>query len=701
MSALADDPHGLFGEQPADVVAALRRIDLFRGLTDGEAARLSAIAELVQLPQDRVVPRGGDGDARAYYFLARGQVAFAEFALGAAPKGPVNPKKRVQPLMQLALRHLAIFEPGDFFANDHAAEARGPDGKKRELALFTCVSVTLLKIPRDGLDRVLDALPDLRARIDAHAEAAYYRQTFLEIDARADVLDFYVKQGLEYARAIKVIQSDKCIDCDACVQACEDRHGVSRIERFGPKLGLVQLTQNCRTCYDARCIEPCNFDAIDLDRVRGEVVVYDNCVGCTLCAKACPHEAIRMVDVIEPEVDEGVDLVGMVKAKQGGDRPGTVVAAGEEKKSKKKKPKRIANKCDHCLGHADMACISACPTGAIIQIDPRVLFRQDGGLVDRADRYFDPGPFERGAARTIDRGGDLFLGAAFVATGIGVALSTWEFAARRFAPSRSLWRALVAAVEGPEAAARLNLAYTAVSGLGRWLGYAGAIMMTVAALYTLRLHVPGLRRLGSSRRWFELHVVFGLAGPALSLLHTNLHVFSLYWVSVLWWSVFLVLLSGLVGRYVYTWVPKLQADVERRQRALDDGLAAAADQWASMTTTANVLQHFLKAQEKVAGAAPSGGLGTLVRRVWSSAATARRGRREIEARLLGGMKNQALKATALKLMSARAEAERRAALVEVAKPLLARWRAIHIALSVLMFVLLIAHVAISIWAMGL
>ena len=65
MSALADDPHGLFGEQPADVVAALRRIELFRGLTDGEAARLTAIAELVQLPQDRVVPRGGDVDARA------------------------------------------------------------------------------------------------------------------------------------------------------------------------------------------------------------------------------------------------------------------------------------------------------------------------------------------------------------------------------------------------------------------------------------------------------------------------------------------------------------------------------------------------------------------------------------------------------------------------------------------------------------
>ncbi len=28
----------------------------------------------------------------------------------------------------------------------------------------------------------------------------------------------------------------------------------------------------------------------------------------------------------------------------------------------KKKAKRIANKCDHCLGYSDLACISACPT---------------------------------------------------------------------------------------------------------------------------------------------------------------------------------------------------------------------------------------------------------------------------------------------------------------------------------------------------
>ena len=45
--------------------------------------------------------------------------------------------------------------------------------------------------------------------------------------------------------------------------------------------------------------------------------------------------------------------------------------------------------------------------------------------------------------------------------------------------------------------------------------------------------------------------------------------------------------------------------------------------------------------------------------------------------------------------------ERRMQFYGVAKRLLAVWRHIHIAISILMFVLLAAHVAISIYAMGL
>ncbi|MFO0722203.1 MAG: 4Fe-4S dicluster domain-containing protein [Myxococcota bacterium] len=689
------------GEIGDDPIAALRRLDIFRPLSTRELEAVAAAAKLVRTPQDRVIPRGGEGEEpRTLCFLVKGKVAFAEFELGAVPRGPVNPKKRPPPLMQLAQRNVALFEENDFFANDHVPEARGADGKKRELALYTCVPVVMLSIARADLDRILASEPEIKARIEARAEESYYRQTFLKLEGRSEVLDVYVKQGFEYARAIKVIQSDKCIDCDSCIRGCEERHGVARIERFGPKLGLIQFTQNCRTCFDARCLDPCNFDAIGFDDKSSEVVVYDNCVGCTLCAKACPHEAIRMVDVPEPE--EAIDIVAIAAEKQG-QKPATVVAEGEEKKVKKKKAKRIANKCDHCLGYSDMACISACPTGAIIQIDPRALFRSDGGLIDRAEGYFDPKPFVRGWSDATHSQGVRLIWAVLslvIAFGVG---AVFEFIARRWATDWSLVRLFVRLRSGPGTARAMVLTMEAASGMGRWMGYLGAGMMVVAALYTLRLNLPGLRRLGSSKTWFDLHVVFGIVGPILSLLHTNLHVFQLYWVTILWWAVVLVVLSGLVGRYLYTAVPRLEMESERSKKSLDDGIKAAADQWASMTRSANVLQHFLKAQEKTAALEAGRTLGSL-ELVWmllSSELRRIRAAVTIRTRLLGSMKNAKLKRAALHLMQRRGEAERRAKLIGLAKPLLAKWRAIHIAISVVMFLLLIAHVAISIWAVGL
>jgi len=673
-----------------DALAALARLDLFRDLTEEELDRIAAVASLERIPQDRVVPRA-QADDRAFYFVVKGKVAFAEFSPGTVPRGPVNPKKRATPLMQVAKKNVALFDVGDFFANDHVERVKSDDGVKNEAALYTCVPVVLLKLPRKAMDEILASVPKIREAIDVRAEESYYRQSFLKLEGRGEVFDFYLKEGFEYAQAIKIIQTDKCIDCDECVKACEDRHGIARIERFGPQIGLVQFTLNCRTCEDARCITPCNFDAIGYDDRAQEVIVYDNCVGCTLCAKACPHEAIRMVDIVQSE-QEGEKA-----------RPGTVVAEGE-KASKKKKPKRIANKCDHCLGYEDMACISACPTGAIIQIDPRALFRRDGGYIERAERYFDPAPFEQGYSHVARTQGDTLMRILFALAGALVLACTWEYFARKLEPELSLWRWLIGVIEGPAVAKSLVLEYTAVSGMGRWMGYIGAVMMIGSALYTLRLHVPGIRGIGSSKTWFDFHVVFGLAGPMLALLHTDLDIFQWYWVAWLWWAVFIVVITGLVGRFLYTAIPRAELATEKDKRTLDRGIQEVADQWSSLTQSANIIQHFLKAQDKQEQVVPKessmGLLGLMVYLVVSETRRIRAGY-ALRFGALGGMKNARLRKTAIKLMARRAAVERRTQILGVARRLLARWRAFHIAVSIVMLLMLIAHSAISIWALGL
>lgn len=611
--------------------------------------------------------------------MIRGKVAFAEFEPGKVPAPPKNAKKRVTPVMQVAERVVALFEEGDVFLDDHAERARSEDGARRELALFSAMNVVSLSVPRDGLDGLLQADPSARDRLEAWSRTALDRQLILQMDGRQELLDFYVKEGFEYAHAIKVIQTDKCIDCDECVIACEERHGVARIERFGPRMGMIQFTHNCRSCHDARCIEVCNFDAIGYDDGPApEVIIYDNCVGCTKCAKSCPHDAIHMVDLAP-----AVDVVQMARER------------AEEDRKPKKKAKRIANKCDHCFGFDDMACISACPTGAIIQISPRELFGSEARGPDQVEGYFEPSAFELGWSKARRADGVRWMHALFVATGVLVAGAFWEYLARR-----SGWPIRPGSILGWDGP------LTPVSGLLRWLGYAGAGMMAVSAGYTLRLHVPGLRRLGGARTWFDLHVVFGLAGPALSLLHTGFAVFDPVarpLVVSLWWSVFLVVLSGLVGRFFYTAMPRLEAATDRHRAEVERGMSALDDAWSAHTMSANLLAQFRKAREKVGtvggrveAASLPGAVGELLRlhlARWFAAGRLRR-------KTFGQIGNAEIRRQALALVEARAALERRAASHVVAKRLLSTWRAAHIALTVLMFVLLAAHVGIAVYATG-
>lgn len=650
------------------------------GLAPEELQSLGA--ELESVVQDRVIPRSPSGEGR-YLWVLRGKIAFAEFEPGTVPEPPKNAKKRITPTMQVCERVVALFEEDDVLADDHAEFGKSELGVRRELALFTAMNVVALAVPRAAMDALLEANPIAKARLQGWTDAALDRQLVLQMDGRAQLLDFYVKQGLEYAHEIKVIQTDKCIDCDECVLACEERHGISRIERFGPRVGLLQFTENCRSCHDARCIQVCNFDAISYDEgPHPEVVVYDNCVGCTKCAKSCPHDAIQMVDLPE------VDIVELAS------KPKTMVAPGEEAAKPKKKAKRVANKCDHCLGYDDMACISACPTGAIIQISPRELFRSDRGEPERVERYFETSPFELGWAQARKGDGVRSMHALFALTAVGVALVFWTYLARR-----------VGASMGPDQLLGWTPApLTPVAGLLRWLGYAGAVMMVISAGYTTRLHIPGLRRLGGARAWFDLHVVFGLAGPALSLLHTDFHVFDLLarpLVVSLWWSVFLVVVSGLVGRFFYTAMPRLEAASARQKLELERGIDALADAWSAHTMSANLLAQFQKAQAKVGAAAErvdalslGSALAELLRLQlgrWS----ARRGKSPFR-----GLANQELRSEALALVEARAALERRAAAHAVTKRLLSVWRVAHIGLTVLMFGLLAAHASIAIYATG-
>ena len=114
--------------------------------------------------------------------------------------------------------------------------------------------------------------------------------------------------------------------------------------------------------------------------------------------------------------------------------------------------------------------------------------------------------------------------------------------------------------------------------VGLTLGIAGLTSMLCTLPYAIRKRWRRLARLGTVKGWLETHIFFGVVGPVLITFHTSFKFNGI--VSVAYWLMVLVWLSGFVGRYLYVRIPKTmrgvdlsRVDVEQRLELIRGRLA--------------------------------------------------------------------------------------------------------------------------------
>jgi len=92
--------------------------------------------------------------------------------------------------------------------------------------------------------------------------------------------------------------------------------------------------------------------------------------------------------------------------------------------------------------------------------------------------------------------------------------------------------------------------YTPGDDFGYYLGIVGGVMMLLLLLYPLRKHFRLLRPLGAISRWFRLHMILGITGPLLIIVHSAWGIGSIN-AAVAIACMLLVAGSGVVGRFMY------------------------------------------------------------------------------------------------------------------------------------------------------
>ena len=97
---------------------------------------------------------------------------------------------------------------------------------------------------------------------------------------------------------------------------------------------------------------------------------------------------------------------------------------------------------------------------------------------------------------------------------------------------------------------REKLPITPNHGFGYWLGIVGGTLMLLLVFYPAGKKSKLFQRLGWTRHWFRIHIIFGLVGPLMILYHSNFRVEAINSM-IAFYSMLAVAISGLIGRYVY------------------------------------------------------------------------------------------------------------------------------------------------------
>lgn len=139
-----------------------------------------------------------------------------------------------------------------------------------------------------------------------------------------------------------------CLGCYTCMAGCALVHKEHGLQPF-PRLHITHtvpgtMPMQCRHCEDAPCAAVCPVKAIE---IKNQMVQLNEslCIGCKLCALACPFGCIEIAGTPAPSVD---------RSQNGWINP---ILAGEIGQ------KTIAAKCDLCCFREEgPTCVQVCPT---------------------------------------------------------------------------------------------------------------------------------------------------------------------------------------------------------------------------------------------------------------------------------------------------------------------------------------------------
>ena len=230
--------------------------------------------------------------------------------------------------------------------------------------------------------------------------------------------------------------------------------------------------------------------------------------------------------------------------------------------------------------------------------------------------------------------------------------------------------------------------------LGHGFGIIGTLMMIIGVgIYMIRKRYRKFFNIGYLKHWLEFHIFLCSVGPVLVLYHTAFKFGGI--VSVSFWSMVLVVLSGVVGRFIYLQIPRT---IQGRELSVQE-LIEIRDKLAIrvrsvLSEDVSTLSEFEKisSADRYKSFKLSTAIGFLHRDFFDIKRVMLLLKKRIK--LLGIDKNEQkelIKAARSELTMAR-----RIAFLRTSQKLFQLWHIFHLPFAIAMFVIMVIHVIVTI-----